>query len=1791
MTSNSALSARLWRAPAWLARWAVRWFPRRFSWNTPKLFIRKRHGPGHLPVRLALDLFERRESPTNMSPVGPGAAWLASLLRPPDPLPALVQTGNLTTSTLPSPLRGVTDSSPLSRAISPLSPRGRGAGGEGAQAPTTPTPLPWQVAANAFTTTSPPILSGQDLVQDPLGLDELNAPRGRLPFSSFNQPANLLRPASDGGSSGNSSGPSLPSSSNLTDFSFNAANTSEPRSPLFPSAPAPSPPSLAGKGVGGLGSSSGSPDAPHPAGPGPHGHKASSHDPMWVLDANKAIVLNQNVAENDFSNWNEDLRAQVSGATVSTYSWNLTNAPDAGSVTGSNTYRLQFTWNSFTGAARTDTISVTETPTVGNPITQTYTFKVTATDSPAWSSAPVSYSTWASVITPDALSINCCPPAPAGSYASLGLTEGDVETKHMLPIYQPSIPELGLVYSSVAANPLPIFLVHFQIDPTQAAPPTVKAQLTLNGTQGSWTWYNTSSLNPGDIMQIALQGNATSLSTSRYSWSIAVTANYGTPVTTNYSGSVDIVNSMSSPFGAGWSLNVLQRIWPVTGGVILEEPGGLSLWFANGQQSGSFVTPPGDTSTLALANNVYTRSLKDGTQINFNSSGYQTTIVDRNGNTLLTFGWNGSNQLTTLTDLNALVTTISYNGSGKATTFLDPASRATTLAYDASNTNLTSITDPDSALWQYGYDSADRMTTLTDPRTYTTTFAYNTTAERIATVTRADSTTELLTAEQMNGIPASGTGTQSNPATPVLAAQAQASFTDPNNNIWNTNLDWLGFGDTTQGTDPLGDMSVIYRDANGFPWLSADALGRRNRTFFDTKENPTEIVLPDDRHMQYTYNSFSEPTTYTDPRNAITTYSYDTSGNVTLVTDPLSNQTKYTYTTVNNTKGLRLTMTDPLNHTTTYGYDTRGRLQTVTDPTSAVTTYGYDTASDLTAVTNPLGFTTTNSYDAMGRLLTVKQPDSNPNNHPTITYTYDAAGNQTSITDPAGNTTTTAYDKLNRPTTITDALNHNTLLGYDNAGNLTTKTDRNRRQTTYSYDAANRWTGETWVSGNYIATYAYDAASELTSETDNNSNYSLGYDTAGRLITVDNVNTPNAPHVLLTYTYDAADNRTGLTDNLNGSVSYTYDADHHLTNVSMTVNGTAGPQVTMTPDPYGRLSLIVRQSPGGKQIVTNYSYDADNRVTYIQQGYYYVGTTLVNQLALYTYAYDNAGQETGYTGPEGSITLAYDARGELTGVSGAWSESYSYDLNGNRTMTGYTTSTGNRLTSDGTYNYTYNNEGNMLTKTRISDGQVTNFTWDYRNRLTEVTVKTSTGTTLQDDKFTYDVQNQRIGKNTLSGGQSWTIYDRSNPYADFNSGGSLTYRYLYGVGLDTLLARYDGTNTVWYLADKLGSVRLLVDKNANIQDTITYYSFGKINTESGTGDRFKFTGHEWDSEIGLYYYRARYYDPATGRFLTEDPMGFAAGDTNLFRYVFNGPTNFTDPNGQCELLCWGIIMTATIIVIVWNGESNYANAPAPGDHIYGTNDGFIIGQAAIVGLGAGAIRVLLERYTAQVLRMRPNCFPSDTLVATEKGLRPICEVEANDLVWSYDFVEGAWRFAAVDCRHDSKYDGDIVTVDIGLGEVTATAYHPFWVIEGKDLENRAALRHVDKNEDRGGSLSGRWVNSHELREGDVVFLRDRGPVTVQRVWRRHDQIAVCNLTVRGLHTFAVGENQILVHNQTGTGGEPTNPISGDPTNINPNNPPFLHPPDPTPPGPGYTWNPQTGIWDPPPGSGLIGIEP
>ena len=198
--------------------------------------------------------------------------------------------------------------------------------------------------------------------------------------------------------------------------------------------------------------------------------------------------------------------------------------------------------------------------------------------------------------------------------------------------------------------------------------------------------------------------------------------------------------------------------------------------------------------------------------------------------------------------------------------------------------------------------------------------------------------------------------------------------------------------------------------------------------------------------------------------------------------------------------------------------------------------------------------------------------------------------------------------------------------------------------------------------------------------------------------------------------------------------------------------------------------------------------------------------------------------------------------------------------------------------------------------------------------------------------YTYDALGRQIGVDT-NGTQRWTVFNGSsvdaNPYADYTGSGTLSMRYLYGPAVDQILARTDpNANTAWYLTDQLGSVWNVVSSSGTVLDAITYDAYGNILSETSpsNGDRFKFAGMQYDAATGLYYDHARYYDPNTGRFVSQDPDGFAAGDTNLYRYVANTPTIATDPSGEIVILSPGAMATG----LLYPGTGSLGKPKYPG---------------------------------------------------------------------------------------------------------------------------------------------------------------------------------------------------------------------------------------------------------------------
>ena len=389
------------------------------------------------------------------------------------------------------------------------------------------------------------------------------------------------------------------------------------------------------------------------------------------------------------------------------------------------------------------------------------------------------------------------------------------------------------------------------------------------------------------------------------------------------------------------------------------------------------------------------------------------------------------------------------------------------------------------------------------------------------------------------------------------------------------------------------------------------------------------------------------------------------------------------------------------------------------------------------------------------------------------------------------------------------------------------------------------------------------------------------------------------PLVTLTYSYDNVGNRTSMTDSLTntGRTTYVYDAANRLTTLSRSFGSTAGPQVVFGYDPGGRLTTMTRTIGASSYFTTTITYDLVNRVTAINN--FIGGGRMVITYGNYGYDYDAASRVTGAGGPGFNLGYTYNADNELTNAAGTLNGSsvnvtYAYDSAGNRNSTGYTNGTGDEQSASPGYTYSYDNDGNLISETNTSTSITTTYTYDFRNRLTNVEVGGTVVAT-----YVYDALNRRIGIDD-NGSQTWTVYDGTNAYADFNGSGTLKDRYLYGPAVDELLARTSsGGDTAWYISDKDGSVQVIYDASAGVVDTIIYDSFGQVVTETGAsyGDRFKYAGMEYDSAIQIYYDQARNYNPATGRFLQQDPLGLAAGDVNVYRYVFNEPTNLIDPSG------------------------------------------------------------------------------------------------------------------------------------------------------------------------------------------------------------------------------------------------------------------------------------------------------
>ncbi|MCK9385938.1 MAG: DUF6531 domain-containing protein [Nevskia sp.] len=782
--------------------------------------------------------------------------------------------------------------------------------------------------------------------------------------------------------------------------------------------------------------------------------------------------------------------------------------------------------------------------------------------------------------------------------------------------------------------------------------------------------------------------------------------------------------------------------------------------------------------------------------------------------------------------------------------------------YDPSN-RLSQVRSASGRLINFSYDTSNRITQARDHTGRTVAYVYNSQGT-LDTVTYPDGSTEHYTYDgsrrmlsytdrRGNLFLSNSYDAQGRVASQTLADGAVYQFAytaDTNGTITQTDatnprgtvrrvifdpVSGYPASDTLGYGTPLAQTFTFERNAAGLITARIDPLGRRTEYSFDAAGNTTQVKL-----LAGTPNTITYQYSYTADYNQLAS-----------ITDPLNHVTRFAYT-----NGCLTSVTDALNHVTQLTCNASGQRTAIIDALGRTTRFTYD-GYDLYSITDPLNRSTTLYRDSLGRIIATQDPLG----HRTLTqydaldrvtqttdangaitqYRFDANSNLTQILDPLGRAISYLYDSRDRATRRTDPLRFSEYWTYDANGNLLARTDRKGARTYFIYDALGRNTRITYADASTI-NRQYDAGNRATRFTDSVSGIiNRTFDGLDRLTQ------ESSPQGTVSYSYDKASRRTRLTAGSQTPVTYGYDVGD-------------------------RLKTITQGSD-----VTSFIYDTVDRRTRL---------TLPNGVRTNT-GYDTAGQITALTylkadgSALGDLKYSYDPAGRRTQITGSFAPQ----------------SLPSATTSD--YQYNANNQligGNGIAPTYDANGDPTTnglgiqYTFDARHRLIQI----SQGVVIT-ASFQYDALDRRVSKTDANGVTTAYLYDGSDAIQE--TSGTTTRTSLTGQNIDERFARDDASGRTYFLSDAIGSTIALTDATANIQQRYDYEPYGEVKATGTTGltNPYQYTGRENDGN-GLYYYRARYYDPATKRFISEDPLQESAG-INSYGYVGGNPLFFSDPFG------------------------------------------------------------------------------------------------------------------------------------------------------------------------------------------------------------------------------------------------------------------------------------------------------
>jgi len=974
-----------------------------------------------------------------------------------------------------------------------------------------------------------------------------------------------------------------------------------------------------------------------------------------------------------------------------------------------------------------------------------------------------------------------------------------------------------------------------------------------------------------------------------------------------------------------------------------------SLQFVR-RADGTWQPPAGVTMTLAANGGGWVAQERHGNTYNFDNTGKLTSIVDLWSKTL-TVAYNGE-KVSTVTDAYGRSLTFTYTGS-QLTGLTDSTGRTVDFGYSASG-DLQTVTDPETRVDRFTYDGEHRITEIRNHDQefvainiydatgrlveqqaegnpakawkyfYTANAAVEENPEGGKTTSTFDLKKRLVRRQDAAGRVATATYdgqdrvTQTKTPMGLTTIRTYDRFhnlltvKDPDNKT--TSFGYDAQHRLTSITDPLTHATIITPNAQHQPLTIKNAL---NETTTNTY-NPTTGTLATTTapaapaSTTFGYNGRDELTTTNFPGGGTETITRNIYGDPLTVQDARFNTTSYTY----NLRRQPLTVTRPGLPAVVHTYDNQRRLASTQDARGFTTSYNYSSLGKLLVTTLPGGATITDAYDSRDWRVSTTAPKLPAEAAQTTTFLYYASGELAEQRDPLNRPTSFEYDGDSRQTEMKDALNHavgtsyNTrglvfvttdplsqfsVNTYDGAGRRTDFLNRRFKNHHFTYDNADRLltsttpnsrtTAQSWNTRGLVGTQTepstqqttltYDARGRVQTRADAVGTITYGYDHNNNLLTV----TQGA--VTITRTYDALNRVATYNDGRGHTLTYGYDGNHNLTSLTYE----AGKTVTYTYNNRNQLTQV--QDWTGR--ITGMTYDGAGRLL----------TTTRHNGTVRTNIWDAAGQLISVNDrhamsglPLVGLRMKYDAAGRLTDKleKPSWT---SVNSTSPRTVT---YNDDNQILTVNGQGVTHDADGNITNGPSPLTGGAVVWSWNARNQLTNNGV----GVT-----FTYDAEGLRATANATTSYVNDPHGAFSNLLFRIRSNGTKTY-YIYGPLLlyeieETSFNGHPADYARYYHYDHLGSTIALSEGSGTVLTRLTYSAYGILANSSGETNNLP--PFLWNGSFGvrsdpggLQFMRARYFHPTLGRFLSEDPLGLAAGP-NVYAYADGNPIMWNDPLG------------------------------------------------------------------------------------------------------------------------------------------------------------------------------------------------------------------------------------------------------------------------------------------------------